>query len=75
MCAAYDWDLMLSGHTHGGQIIVPLYGAPFHAVSDRRYMAGLKPWGSRQIHVTRGVGNLLGVRFNCRPEVSLLEVA
>jgi predicted MPP superfamily phosphohydrolase len=37
-------------------------------------MSGLKPYGARQIHVTRGVGNLLGVRINCRPEVSLLEV-
>jgi len=70
----HPWDLMLSGHTHGGQILVPFYGAPFRAVEDTRYMSGLKPYGARQIHVTRGVGNLLGVRINCRPEVSLLEV-
>lgn len=74
VCSPYCWDLMLSGHTHGGQVIVPLYGAPFCTVADTRYLAGLKPWGDRQIHVTRGVGNLHGVRFNCRPEVSLLEV-
>jgi predicted MPP superfamily phosphohydrolase len=55
-------------------VIVPFYGPPFRSVEDMRYLAGLKPWGSRQIHVTRGVGNLLGVRLNCRPEVSLLEV-
>jgi predicted MPP superfamily phosphohydrolase len=66
------WDLMLSGHTHGGQVILPLVGAPFAPVVDKRYIAGLKPWGARQIHVTRGVGNLHGVRFGCRPEVSLL---
>ena len=70
----YRWDLMLSGHTHGGQVIVPFYGTPFVAVADARYLSGLKPWGERQVHVTRGVGNLLGVRFNCRPEVSVLEV-
>jgi hypothetical protein len=74
LCGPYCWDLMLSGHTHGGQVIVPFYGPPFQAVADTRYIAGLKPWGTRQVHVTRGVGNLLGVRFNCRPEVSLLEV-
>jgi len=74
LCSPYVWDLQLSGHTHGGQVIVPFYGPPFHAVKDMRYLAGLKPWGSRQIHVTRGVGNLLGVRLNCRPEVSLLDV-
>jgi len=66
------WDLMLSGHTHGGQVIVPFAGAPFAPVWDKRYVAGLKPWADRQIHVTRGVGNLHGVRFRCRPEVSLL---
>jgi predicted MPP superfamily phosphohydrolase len=74
LCSPYCWDLMLSGHTHGGQVIVPFYGSPFRPVQDMRYIAGLKPWGARQIHVTRGVGNLLGVRLNCRPEVSLLEV-
>ena len=54
--AAHPWDLMLSGHTHGGQVLVPLYGPPFAPVRDLRYLAGLNPWGSRQIHVTRGVG-------------------
>jgi hypothetical protein len=66
------WDLMLSGHTHGGQIIVPFEGARYAPVKDKRYVAGLKAWGTRQIHVTRGVGNLGGVRFRCRPEASLL---
>jgi hypothetical protein len=59
---------MLSGHTHGGQVIVPLYGPPIVPVNDRRYVSGLKPWGARQIHVTRGEGNIGGVRFACRPE-------
>ena len=74
LCSAHSWDVMLSGHTHGGQIVVPFYGTPFRAVEDTRYLAGLKYWGTRQVHVTRGVGNLLGVRLNCRPEVSLLEL-
>ena len=69
---AYPWDLMLSGHTHGGQVIVPFDGPRFAPVEDKRYVAGLKPWGTRQIHVTRGVGNIGGVRFRCRPEVSLV---
>ena len=70
----YPWHLMLSGHTHGGQIIVPFEGQRYAPVSDKRYVAGLKPWGARQIHVTRGVGNLGGVRFRCRPEVSILTI-
>jgi predicted MPP superfamily phosphohydrolase len=71
---AHAWDLMLSGHTHGGQVIVPIEGVRYAPVVDKRYVAGLKPWGTRQIHVTRGVGNVGGVRFRCRPEVSLLVV-
>jgi predicted MPP superfamily phosphohydrolase len=69
---AFPWHLMLCGHTHGGQVIVPLAGPIFAPVADKRYVAGLKPWGDRQIHVTRGVGNVGGVRFLCRPEASLL---
>lgn len=73
--AGQPWDLMLSGHTHGGQVVVPLLGPPFATVRDRRYLAGLNPWRDRWIYTTRGVGNLFGVRFNCRPEISVLELA
>lgn len=69
------WDLMLSGHTHGGQIIIGHDGSRYAPVKDKRYVAGLKPWGTRQIYVTRGVGNIAGVRFRCRPEASVLAVA
>jgi predicted MPP superfamily phosphohydrolase len=71
---AYQWDLMLSGHTHGGQVVLPGLGAPFTSVRDRRYIAGLKPWRGRWIHVSRGVGSLLGIRFNCPPEVNILRI-
>jgi predicted MPP superfamily phosphohydrolase len=66
---------MLSGHTHGGQVIVPFEGQRYAPVADKRYVAGLRPWGARQIHVTRGVGNVGGVRFRCRPEVSILTIS
>jgi predicted MPP superfamily phosphohydrolase len=68
------WDLMLSGHTHGGQVVVPFFGAPFAPVQDRRYVSGLNPWGDRQVYITRGVGNLYRLRLNCRPDVSILEL-
>lgn len=70
----YPWDLMLCGHTHGGQLVLPLLGRPFLPIRDRRFAEGLHPWENRWIHVTRGVGNLHGVRFNCPPEVSLVTV-
>jgi predicted MPP superfamily phosphohydrolase len=72
--AGQPWDLMLSGHTHGGQVVLPFVGAPFVPVRDRRYVAGLNSWGDRQIYTTRGVGNIWGLRFNCRPEISILEL-
>lgn len=69
----YQWDLMLSGHTHGGQLVVPFTGArPFAPVLDMRFIEGLHQWEGRQLHITRGIGNLHGMRINCRPELSLL---
>ena len=70
----YDWDLMLSGHTHGGQVVIPLIGLNPAPVIDREYIAGLKRWRNRWIHISRGVGNAHGVRFNCRPEVTRLHL-
>lgn len=69
-----DWDLMLCGHTHGGQVALPHFGTPMAPVIDHRYVAGLNRWGTRWIYTTRGVGNLKGVRFNCRPEISVLDL-
>ncbi len=70
------WDLMLCGHTHGGQVVIPELGwAPFAPVEDRRYLAGVRPWGDRLICVTKGVGSGPALRFNCRPEVTMLEIA
>ena len=74
--SSYFWNLMLAGHTHGGQFIVPFTKfAPFAPVVDQSMVEGLHRWDQwRHIHITRGVGNLYGLRFNCRPEVSLIEL-
>jgi uncharacterized protein len=72
---SYDWDVMLCGHTHGGQLSLPLIGTPFAPVRDKRYVEELHRWENRWLYVTRGVGNLHGLRFNCRPQVSVLEIA
>ncbi len=72
----YDWDVLLCGHTHGGQLVVPIIGyRPFLPVRDKSFPEGILSWGNRHIHITRGIGNLHGMRFNCRPEISLLDVA
>ena len=70
----FPWDLLLCGHTHGGQFSLPFIGTPFAPVKDKKYVQGLHRWEDRWIHITRGVGNLHGLRFNCRPEVSLLSL-
>ncbi|KAF0095760.1 MAG: metallophosphoesterase [Puniceicoccaceae bacterium 5H] len=72
--AHHDWDLMLSGHTHGGQVCIPFMEAHFAPVADKSTYSGYYRWHDRHLYITRGVGNLHGIRFNCRPEVSLLEL-
>jgi len=66
--------LMLSGHTHGGQVCLPYLG-PVYCFSRfyRRYAAGLFQVGSTSLYVNRGLGKaLLPFRFLCRPEVTIL---
>lgn len=72
----FAWDVMLSGHTHGGQLVVPFLDyAPFAPVVDKYSVSGLKQdEKGRYLHITRGLGNLHGLRFNCRPEASLLRL-
>lgn len=70
----FDWNLLLSGHTHGGQIVLPWYGPIWVPVQDRNYLRGLKPWRDRYVHVTSGVGNVAGIRLNCPPEIVLMEL-
>lgn len=71
----HPWDLMLCGHTHGGQLSLPLIGTPFAPVNDQRYVYGLNEWNGRMIYTTRGIGNILGARFHCQPEVALVTIA
>ena len=73
--ARFPWNLLLVGHTHGGQWRVPIIDwPPYVPLLDRRFLEGLHPWQGRQIHVTRGVGSILHSRLNCRPEVSILNL-
>jgi len=69
-------DLVISGHTHGGQIALPLIGAPFMPSKfGQKYLAGLVRDGDRQTYISRGVGHLLApVRLNCPPEATVITL-
>ena len=67
--------LQLSGHSHGGQIRLPLVGPPILPYLARKYYAGLYEVGDTWLYVNRGVGLIdPAVRFNCRPEVTVLTL-
>lgn len=72
--AAAGVDLVLSGHTHGGQVTL----RPERTRSGRprrRLLRGLGRRGNTQIYVSRGLGTVvLPIRYGCPPEVSVLEL-
>jgi len=67
--------LMLSGHTHGGQIRIPLIGPLALPPFGKKYVEGWFHLGNMQLHVNRGLGTVgLPLRFNCPPEISLITL-
>jgi uncharacterized protein len=72
---AFDADLMLSGHTHGGQICIPPLGAIFSPMlTGVKYISGVFHAPPTILHVTRGLSGDIPVRWNCRPEIALLKL-
>jgi predicted MPP superfamily phosphohydrolase len=68
-------DLMLCGHTHGGQIRSPAGSAPFLSVRYRKYGHGLVRGPRCRVYTTRGIGAAhLPLRLNCRPELPILTL-
>ena len=66
---------ILAGHTHGGQCKAPFLPPPLLPVRNRRYTQGeFSLGGNRSLYISRGVGHLLPVRMNVRPEVTLFEL-
>ena len=70
-------DLIMTGHTHGGQIRVPFWGAPVtNCDLDRTRARGVFPYRKSLVEISAGLGfsPFSPVRFACRPEVSLLTL-
>jgi predicted MPP superfamily phosphohydrolase len=75
--AALGWDLILSGHTHGGQVRLPVVGALVsNSTIPTRLCMGLSSLGRSFLHVSPGLGTskYAPFRFLCRPEATLLEL-
>ena len=69
--------LQISGHTHGGQVRLPLFGAVWLPKWGRDYQQGLYAADNgRQLYVNRGIGTLtVHHRINCRPEITVFELS
>lgn len=68
-------SLVLSGHSHGGQVRLPVIGAPVLPNLGRRFPWGLRSDGNLLIYTSRGVGMVPPrIRINCRPEITIIEI-
>lgn len=77
--AVRDVDLYLAGHTHGGQVRLPFYGAAITmSAFGKRYEQGRYQVGGTTLYVNRGVGvsplPAPPLRFLCRPEVAIIDL-
>jgi predicted MPP superfamily phosphohydrolase len=69
-------DLVLAGHTHGGQIVLPLLGAPVTMcrLCTRHTPSGWVPNDRAPLYVSRGVGCQVPIRFRCPPELVIVRL-
>ncbi|OPZ69473.1 MAG: phosphodiesterase YaeI [bacterium ADurb.Bin478] len=69
-------DLQLSGHTHGGQIYLPLLGAPWvRSPGVRLPSRGLSRHGNATLYINRGLGTILfPIRFLSPPEITVIKI-
>jgi predicted MPP superfamily phosphohydrolase len=68
-------DLTISGHTHGGQVRLPILGTPLLPVKNKAYSSGLVVTDHSRVFISRGIGwALLPVRLGCPPEIAVLEL-
>jgi len=76
VAAAHGIDLMLSGHTHGGQVWLPVVGSVYgRSKLGERFVQGWNRLGGTQIYVSRGIGKVLvPLRFGCPPEIAVIRL-
>jgi uncharacterized protein len=79
MISKYEVDLLCAGHTHGGQVRMPFYGAIItRSLTGKKFEGGQYDIGKMHLSVNRGIG-MVGnfvprLRFLCKPEITLIEL-
>lgn len=70
------FDLQISGHSHGGQFIVPPFETtPFRGPNSRKYPVGLYKVGEMVQYTSKGLGtNSFRIRINCKPEITIITL-
>jgi len=69
------YDIILSGHAHGGQVRLPFFGALVVPFGVKGYQMGTYMTAAGRLHVSSGLGTFfLPMRFFCRPEITLIEM-
>ncbi len=72
---SYNFELTLCGHTHGGQIKLPILGTPHYNINDTRFRSGLVKHPAGQVYTSRGIGVVeIPLRINCPPEATILTL-
>ena len=73
--ATGQFDLQISGHSHGGQVVIPFFAPPLLPYLGQKYHTGLYRVGEMFQYTNRGLGMIKpAVRFNCRPEITVFTL-
>ncbi|MCI0520727.1 MAG: metallophosphoesterase [Chloroflexi bacterium] len=69
------FDLQISGHSHGGQFLIPGFGPPILPAYSRKYTSGLYRVREMWQYTNRGLGTAeVQIRWNCRPEITIFTL-
>jgi len=70
----FPGDIILAGHTHGGQVNLPLIWKRFTQIENLRYKGGLHCLGSKRLYVNRGIGSVMKFRWFSPPELTFITI-
>jgi predicted MPP superfamily phosphohydrolase len=70
----YGADAVMCGHTHGGQMNIPLWGPAILPIKNKQYHSGLFEVGEQKLYVNRGLARLGRLTYNCMPEITVFTL-